>query len=163
MIGDGIIVEGSYTRMTDGGSVSSDIRILDCNISLCRRHGISVVGATGGEIAGNKIHDISGTAPGYGIIMRTELDYIIDNFAIHDNTVYDCAGGAISCNTGSNSEVYSNTCNGNILVVSASNIKIHNNTIQNSFIEVMPTACNITVEDNILDETSSIKIDSNNP
>ncbi len=159
MTGDGIIIEGSYTVMADGGRVSSDVRILDCDISDCRRQGISVVGADNCEIARNKIYDIAGVASEYGIMVMSQLDYTIDKLDIHDNNIYNCAGGAIACNTGNNCEVYSNTCAGNILVVFASNTAIHGNFIEDSFIEVMPGASNITVEDNILDGNSFIKLD----
>ncbi len=163
MTGDGIIIEGSYTRMADGGRVSSDVRILDCDISGCRRQGISVVGADNCEIARNKIYDIGGTAPEYGIMVMSQLDYTIDNVKIYDNNIYDCSGGAISCNTGNSCEVYANTCAGNILVVFASNTSIHGNVIQDSFIEVMSGASNITVEDNILDGNSWVKWDKSQP
>ena len=159
MTGDGVIIEGSYSKLADGGSVSSKIRILDCDISNCRRQGISVVGAIDSEIAQNQIYDIAGTAPGYGIAVKSDLDYIIDNLKIYNNQIYNCEGGAIACNTGKNFEIYSNVCSGNICVVFASNVKIYNNVIKNSFIEVMASASNISVEDNTLDENSWVKYD----
>jgi hypothetical protein len=159
MTGDGVIIEGSYSNLADGGSLSSKIRILDCDISNCRRQGISVVGTIDSEIAQNKIYDIAGTAPGYGIAVKSDLDYIIDNLKIYDNEIYNCEGGAIACNTGKNCEIYSNVCSGNICVVFASNVKIYDNVIINSFIEVMASASNITVENNILDENSWLKYD----
>jgi hypothetical protein len=161
MTGDGIILEGSYSLLADGGGVSSNVRVLGCSISGCRRQGISVVGATGSEIAQNEIYGIAGTAPQYGIMVMSALDYTIDGLAIHDNNIYDCAGGAISCNNGSNIEVYANTCSGNILAVCASGVSIYNNIIQSSYIEVMTDATDVTVEDNILDGDSWIKIDPN--
>ena len=157
MTGDGVIVEGSYFMRENGDNVSSDIRIIGCNISNCRRQGISVVAAKDSEIAHNEIYDIGGTAPQYGIMMMLQLDYVIDNLKIHDNIIYDCAGGAIACNSGTDFEVYSNTLSGNILVVHASDIRIYDNTIQNSYIEVMPGASGITVIDNILEGNSWIK------
>lgn len=158
MTGDGIIVEGSYTKLADGGSVSTKVRILDCDISQCRRQGISVIGMRDSEIAGNRIYDISGAAPEYGIDIESELDYIIDSLKIHDNVIYGCAGGAISCNKGNNYEVYNNICSGNILTVFSSGIKIFGNTIRDSFIEVMRSSSNITVENNILHGNSRVQI-----
>ncbi|NLT98677.1 MAG: right-handed parallel beta-helix repeat-containing protein [Christensenellaceae bacterium] len=157
MTGDGIIIEGSYFMRDNGDNVSRGIRIIGCNISNCRRQGISVVAAKDSEIANNEIYGISGTAPQYGIMMMLQLDYVIDNLKIHDNIIYDCAGGAIACNSGTGCEIYSNTVSGNILVVHASDIKIYDNTIQNSYIEVMPGASGITVTDNILEGNSWIK------
>ncbi len=160
MTGDGIIVEGSYSKLSDGGSVSSRVRILDCKIFSCRRQGISVIGARDSEIARNEIFNIRGTAPEYGIDLESELDYVIDKIKVHSNKIYDCAGGAITCHSGTNFEVYSNLCIGtNILAVFSSHVKIYNNTVQNSFIHVMSGASNITVTDNILDAQSWIRID----
>lgn len=157
MTGDGIIVEGSYTALADGGSVSTKVRLLDNDISNCRRQGISIIGARDSEIAGNRIYNISGTDPQYGIDIEKELDYIVDKLKIHDNVIYNCSGGAISCHSGNDYEVYNNICSGNILAVFSSNIRIFDNTIKDSFINVMEGASNITVENNILEGNSWIK------
>ena len=159
MTGDGIIIEGSYSKLSDGGSVSTGIKILDCNISDCRRQGISVIGANNSEIAGNKIYDINGVDPQYGIDLESELDYTLEKLKIHDNTIYNCSGGAISCNKGNDYDVYNNVCSGNVLAVFSSNIRIYGNTIKDSFIEVMTGASNITVENNILEGNSWVQID----
>ncbi|MFZ5975647.1 MAG: right-handed parallel beta-helix repeat-containing protein [Bacillota bacterium] len=155
MTGDGIILEGSYKSLASGGKICSNIKIFDCDISGCRRQGISVIGATASEIARNRIHGISGTDPQYGIDVETEFDYVVDNLKIHNNTIYGCTGGAINCNKGSNYEVYANTCTGNnIIAVRCSNVKIYGNTIQNSFIRVMTYSSGVTVENNNLDANS---------
>jgi|GEM_PF-1624675 len=159
MTGDGIIVEGSYSYLADGGSVSSRVRLLNNTISSCRRQGISVIGMRDSEIAGNKIYNISGVDPQYGIDIEKELDYIVDKLKIHDNVIYGCSGGAISCHSGTDYEVYNNVCSGNILTVYSSNIKLYGNTIKNSFIEVMRGSSNITVENNIMDGNSWVQID----
>jgi parallel beta-helix repeat protein len=157
--GDGIILEGSYEAIADGGRVCSNIRILNCTISDCRRQGISVIGATDSEISGNRIYDISGTDPQYGIDVEPEFDYIVDNLKIHDNTISGCSGGAICCNKGSNYEVYRNTCIGNnIWATKPSNVRIYQNTIKESFIRVLPDAQNVTVANNTLDSKSWIKV-----
>ncbi|MGI5918778.1 MAG: right-handed parallel beta-helix repeat-containing protein [Christensenellales bacterium] len=157
MTGDGIIVEGSYTALADGGMVSTNVRLLDNDISNCRRQGISIIGARNSEIAGNRIYNISGTNPQYGIDIEKELDYIVDKLKIHDNAIYNCSGGAISCHSGNDYEVYNNICSGNIIAVFSSNIRIYGNTIKDSFINVIEGASNITVENNILEGNSWIK------
>ena len=153
--GDGIILEGSYEPLSSGGKVSSKVKISNCDISNCRRQGISVVGSTDSEIKGNKIYNIRGTDPQYGIDVEPEFDYPVDNLKIHGNTIYGCSGGAITCCKGSNYEVYDNKCtDNNIIAVFSSNVKIYENTIEDTFIRVMPEAKNVTVYDNILEGNS---------
>jgi hypothetical protein len=159
MTGDGIILEGSYSYLSDGGSVSSGVRILDCDISSCRRQGISVVGARDSEIARNKIYDIRGTAPEYGIDVEKELDYVVDKLKIHDNKIYSCAGGAISANNGADYDIYNNDCSGNVIAVFSSFVRIYGNTIRDSWIQVMQSAHDITVEGNNLVGNSWVQID----
>lgn len=155
--GDGIILEGSYESLSNGGSISSEIKIMNCNISNSRRQGISVIGAVNSEISGNTIYNIAGTDPQFGIDVETEFDYPVDNLKIHDNTIYGCSAGAINCNKGSNYEVYANKCIGNnIYVAKASYVRIYGNTIENSSITVSPYASYITVENNILNSGSWI-------
>lgn len=148
--GDGIILEGSYESLANGGQICSNVKILNCDISNCRRQGISVIGASGSEIAKNKIYNIKGTDPQYGIDVEPEFDYVVTGLKIHDNTIYGCSGGAITCNKGSNYEVYNNIVSGNILAVHSSSVKIYQNTIKNDFIRVMKFATNVTVYDNKL-------------
>ena len=151
MTGDGIILEGSYDYIANGGKVSSNVKVLNCNISNCRRQGISVVGSNNTEIAGNEIYNISGTDPQYGIDVEPELDYTVTNSIIHDNTIYGCSGGAIDACKGSDYEIYNNTCTGNIiLAVFSSNVKIYENTIIDTFIRVMDGTTNVIMTDNIL-------------
>jgi hypothetical protein len=151
MTGDGIILEGSYDSKANGGRESSAVKILNCNISNCRRQGVSVIGAPDSEIAGNKIYNISGTDPQYGIDVEPEFDYSVKNLKIHDNTIYGCTGGAITCCKGSGYEVYNNTCIKNhIIAAMSSNVKIYNNTIEDTFIRVMKGTSNVTAENNIL-------------
>ncbi len=157
--GDGIIVEGSYSTLADGGSVSTKVRLLDNEIFNCRRQGISVIGMRDSEIAGNEIYGIKGADPQYGIDIEKELDYIVDKLKIHDNVIYDCSGGAISCHSGTDYEVYNNVCSGNVLTVYSTNIKLYSNTIKNSFIQVMRGSSNITVENNIMEGNSWVQID----
>jgi|GEM_PF-4532759 len=155
--GDGIILEGSYDYIRNGGRESSNVRITGCDISDCRRQGISVVGAVNSEIDNNKIYNISGTDPQYGIDVEPELDYSVTGLKIHSNTIYGCSGGAISCCKGAGYEAYSNVCTGNnMLAVFCSDVKIYKNTINDSFIRIYPSATNVTVAENILDDKSWI-------
>lgn len=155
--GDGIILEGSYDSLANGGHICSNVLIQNCDISNCRRQGISVIGATSSEITGNKIYNISGTDPQYGIDVEPEFDYVVDGLKIDKNKISGCSAGAISCNSGANYEVFANTCIGNnIIAVKSVNVKIYGNTIQNSFIRVMPYCTNVTVTDNTLDNKSLV-------
>lgn len=150
MTGDGIILEGSYMPVAEGGRVSSQVRILGCNISGCRRQGISVIGAADSEIAYNSISFIKGTNPQFGIDVEPDLDYIVDNLEIHHNVIAGCAGGAISCHSGSNYQVYDNACHGSLLAVKSSNVKIHGNLIEKGPLAVYPEASSIELYDNSL-------------
>ncbi len=150
MTGDGIILEGSYAPMSEGGRVSSRVRILGCNISDCRRQGISVIGAVDSEIAYNRISFIEGTNPQFGIDIEIELDYLSDNLEIHHNVIAGCAGGAISAHSGSNYQVYANACHGSLLAVKSRNVKIHSNLIENGLLAVYPEAQGIELYDNTL-------------
>ena len=160
MTGDGIILEGSYAALADGGMLSSEVRILGCDISNCRRQGISVIGAENSEIAYNRIYDIKGTAPQFGIDVEPELDYIVDNLKVHHNVIAGCAGGAISCHSGSNYQVYANACLGHIIAVHSSDVSIHGNTVNSGMIHVYTGADNIEVYDNLLDWRSKLKFDN---
>lgn len=157
--GDGIILEGSYAALKNNGKLSSNVKIFDCTISDCRRQGISVVGAIDSEIAGNKIFDIQGTAPEYGIDVEPGLDFIVENLKIHDNLIFGCAAGAISCHSGSGYEVFSNRCiDNNIIAVQSSDVSIYKNIIESSMIRVFENASNIRLYENNLDEKSRLLI-----
>ena len=161
MTGDGIIIEGSYDYLSNGGSMSDGVKIYDCEISHCRRQGISVVGAINSEIAGNTIYDIKGTDPQYGIDIESELDYTTKNIMVHHNLIYGCARGAISCNNGSDYSVYANVCKGNdIIAVKCSQVNIYHNTIQSSMIHVYSQATNVDTYDNQLDFFSRLLIEN---
>ena len=150
MTGDGIILEGSYTPMSEGGAVSTGIRILGCDISNCRRQGISVVGASHSEIAHNRIRDIGGTSPQFGIDVEPEMDYIISDLNIHHNVIAGCRGGAISCHSGSDYQVYANACRGGVIAVRSSHVKIYDNLIEHGRLQVYTAAANIELSGNRL-------------
>ncbi|MFZ5975653.1 MAG: right-handed parallel beta-helix repeat-containing protein [Bacillota bacterium] len=159
--GDGIILEGSYKPLKENGKLSANVRIYHCDISNCRRQGVSVVGATDSIVAGNEIYGINGTPPEYGIDVEPGLDYRADNVKIYDNLIYGCRAGAVSCHSGSNYEVYANRCKSNsIIAVECSNVKIYNNSIESSLIRVYRNASNVQVYDNRLDLLSRLIIEN---
>jgi len=150
MTGDGIILEGSYAPMSEGGAISTNIRILGCDISNCRRQGISVVGASHSEIAHNRIRDIGGTSPQFGIDVESEMDYIVSDLYIHHNVIAGCRGGAISCHSGSEYQVYANACRGGVIAVRSSHVKIYDNLIEHGRLQVYTAAENIELDGNRL-------------
>ncbi len=155
--GDGIILEGSYVPLAENGRQSTNVRVYGCRIGGCRRQGVSVVGATDSVIAGNEIFGIGGTDPQYGIDVEPGLDYGAHGVKIHDNLIYGCAAGAISCHGGSGYEVYRNRCIGNnIIAVSCSDVSIYGNMIASSKVRVHDTTADVRVYDNVLDLTSRL-------
>ena len=157
--GDGIIVGGSYRPLSAGGKMGLDIRIINCEISNCRRLGISVVAGSDITIAGNEISYISGTVPQYGIDIEPAADYIVNDLYIYNNVIHDCKSGAICCHGGKDYQVFSNTCIGNnILAVACSNVDIHNNNIETSEIKVFYGCTDVQVYNNNLDAESWIYI-----
>jgi hypothetical protein len=150
MTGDGIILEGSYTPMSEGGAISTDIRVLGCDISNCRRQGISVVGASHSEIAHNRIRDISGTDPQFAIDVEPEMDYIVNDLLIHHNVIAGCRGGAISCHSGSDYQVYANACRGSVIAVRSSHVNIYDNLIEYGRLQIYTGAADIGLSGNRL-------------
>jgi hypothetical protein len=150
MTGDGVIIEGSYIAMAEGGMVSSGIKVLGCSISNCRRQGVSVIGAVDSEIAHNRIWDISGTNPQFAIDVEPEMDYIVNNLIIHHNVVAGCTGGAISCHSGSHYQVFDNACRGDVLAVFSDNVRIYDNLIEAGQLYIYEGASDIELFDNEL-------------
>jgi hypothetical protein len=150
MTGDGIILGGSFTSLADGGMLSSQVRVLSCDISNCRRQGISVIGTVDSEVAHNRIYDISGTNPQFGIDVEPAMDQIVNNLSVHHNVIAGCAGGAISCHSGSYYQVYANACQGSVLAVFSDRVNIFGNTVEDGLLHVYPGATNITLYDNTL-------------
>jgi len=152
MTGDGIIVEGSYKAVLDGGTVSSGVSIYGCDISNCRRQGISVVGAVNGEIAQNTIHGINGTEPQSGIDLEPEFDHPVSGFKIYQNLIYGCAGGSIICHGGSDYSVFANKCHGgSISAVMCSGVEIYDNIIESGFIRIYRQAADTRAYNNQFD------------
>ena len=150
MTGDGIIMDGSYIPLADGGMISSGVRILGCDISNCRRQGVSVIGAVDSEIAFNRIYNINGTNPQFAIDVEPEMDYIVNNLIIHNNVIAGCTGGAISCHSGSQYQVYSNACQGSLLAVFSDNVNIYDNLVEKGQLHIYPGATDINLYDNQL-------------
>jgi hypothetical protein len=160
--GDGIILRGNGKSLSQGMIASSSVNVSYCDISNCRRNGISVVNAIDCVLSNNVIHDINGTAPQYGIDVEIEQDCSADNLQIFENTIYGCVTGAICANNGSNYDIYSNTCIGNnILAVKSSDVSITGNTMQgNTCIRVYTYATNVTVKDNVLAKDCWVCLDA---
>lgn len=155
--GDGIIIQGSYIAISDGGLNSSGVRVYSCDISGCRRQGISVVGAQNSEIAQNTIYNISGTAPEYGIDVEPEFDHPVSGLKVYLNNIYGCAGGSISCHNGSGYFVFANTCRqGNISAVKCSKVEIYDNLIYSGLIRIYLQAADTHVYNNQYDVFSRL-------
>lgn len=73
--------------------LNKDIKIIECDMSDCWMQGISIIHASGVEIAENKIYNIGGVEPGCGIDIEPEADWTgshpwkswVENVSIHDN------------------------------------------------------------------------------
>ncbi|NOV00209.1 right-handed parallel beta-helix repeat-containing protein [Paenibacillus planticolens] len=75
--------------------VSRNITIRNSELAFNRRQGISIFGVDGIEISNNKIHDIKGTAPGFGIDSEAEGFFPNNNLNIMNNHFYNNRGGDI--------------------------------------------------------------------
>lgn len=62
-IGDGIVLQSEFTSSEDYICSSNNIEIYNCEVSYCRRNGISNIGCDDLTIAYCYVHDISGTSP----------------------------------------------------------------------------------------------------
>lgn len=80
--------------------LNKNIKILNCDISESWMQGISIVHAADVEIAENKIYDIGGVEPGFGIDIEPEADWTgshpwkswVENVNIHHNEFKDIIG-----------------------------------------------------------------------
>ena len=80
--------------------LNKNIKILNCEISDSWMQGISVVHASDMEIAYNKIYNIGGIEPGFGIDIEPEADWTgshpwkswVENVNIHHNEFKDIIG-----------------------------------------------------------------------
>lgn len=77
--------------------LNKNIRILDCDISDSWMQGISIIHASGVEIANNRIYNIGGVEPGCGIDIEPEADWTgsrpwkswVEHVNIHHNRFKD--------------------------------------------------------------------------
>lgn len=80
--------------------LNKHIKILECDMSDCWMQGISIIHASGVEIANNKIYGIGGVEPGFGIDIEPEADWTgshpwkswVENVNIHHNEFKDIIG-----------------------------------------------------------------------
>ena len=99
--GDGIIV-GDYIN----GRLSQNVKILNCNISDCRRQGISIVCGENIEVEQNEIHDINGTEPQAGIDIEPYPNLQkVNNVRITENILYNFASGRAIAFLGDSQEI----------------------------------------------------------
>ena len=61
--GDGIVLQAEFTSSEDYICSSNHIEINNCEVSYCRRNGISNIGCDDLTVTGCYVHDISGTSP----------------------------------------------------------------------------------------------------
>jgi Nitrous oxidase accessory protein len=130
MTGDGVIIT-RYGHVTGNSHFCKNIQITECEISDCRRQGISVVDADGVELSRNNIYNIYGTDPQFGIDIEPEVNYgcIARQIKIHHNTIRDCVGG-ISFHGGTDMEAYENTITGLCLIaVYSQRVRIYKNKV----------------------------------
>lgn len=131
MTGDAVILISEGGKPSNEQNANYNVTVTGCELFDCRRQGISVVNAVGVEIANNKIYNIHGTAPQFGIDVEPEVDYgcVAKNIRIHHNTISDCVGG-ISFHGGTDMEAYENTLDGICLIaVYAQRVRITKNTV----------------------------------
>lgn len=84
--GDGIYISGESEHVT----------IHKCNISKCRRQGISITSAKNVDISDCAITGIGGTAPGCGIDVEPNKYKVVSNIKISNSFITNCQGG-FSC------------------------------------------------------------------
>ena len=88
--GDGIMI----SDYTVNGETCENVEILNCNISDCRRQGISVTCGNNIFIYTNEIHNINGTEPQAGIDVEPYANLQeIRNVNIIENVFYDFGSG----------------------------------------------------------------------
>ena len=80
--------------------LNNNIQILECDMSACWMQGISIIHASGVEIAHNKIYHIGGVEPGFGIDIEPETGWNdnppwkswVENVNINHNEFKDIIG-----------------------------------------------------------------------
>ncbi|WP_309121650.1 S-layer homology domain-containing protein [Paenibacillus sp.] len=75
--------------------VARNVTIQNSEIAFNRRQGISVTGGDNVVIHNNRLHDIGGTAPGYGIDSEGMGFFPISNLTITNNRLYNNRGDIV--------------------------------------------------------------------
>ncbi|UKS29322.1 right-handed parallel beta-helix repeat-containing protein [Paenibacillus sp. HWE-109] len=96
--------------------VSRNVTIKNSESAFNRRQGISLVGVDGIEITNNKIHDIQGTAPQYGIDSEAGGFFPNKNITINNNHFHNNKGGDIVFADGDTATISNNLFESNINV-----------------------------------------------
>ncbi|KRE97082.1 hypothetical protein ASG89_29945 [Paenibacillus sp. Soil766] len=94
--------------------VSRNIIIKNSESAFNRRQGISIVGVDGIEISNSKFHDISGTAPQYGIDAEAQGFFPNNNLIIKNNHFYNNTGGDIVFADGNTASITDNLFESNL-------------------------------------------------
>ena len=84
--GDGIAIHGVELKK---GTHSENVSIKKCEISNCRRQGISVINVKNCNILDNVIHDINGTNPECGIDIEPNSNGLVTNINVHRNEIFN--------------------------------------------------------------------------
>ncbi|WP_261302573.1 right-handed parallel beta-helix repeat-containing protein [Paenibacillus andongensis] len=114
--------------------VSRNVTIKNSELAFNRRQGISLVGVDGIEISNNKIHDIKGTAPQYGIDSEAGGFFPNNNLTIINNHFYNNKGGDIVFADGDTASISNNLFEsekGVYIYKAFPNTVIKNNTFNN--------------------------------
>ncbi len=106
--GDGVLILGVKANGTTAEKATTNVTIRNNEIFHNRRQGVSIVGGHNIVIEKNKIHDIGGTSPEFGIDIegagRSDKDVWIYQNDFHDN-----AGGDFVTSSGRNVWLEENT------------------------------------------------------
>ena len=110
--GDGIYISTGDNQFTEC------LKIEGCNISNCRRQGISIISGKKIEIMDCEIYNINGTNPQSGICVECnnpDTEYT-DELTIHDNIIYNSSNNlGIHIYRGlKNGKIYNNVVHGNV-------------------------------------------------
>lgn len=114
--------------------VSRNITIKNSESAFNRRQGISLIGVDGVTISNNKIHDINGTAPQYGIDSEAAGFYPNNNLDINNNHFYNNKGGDIVFADGDTASISHNlfeSVKGVYIYSAFPNTTLTNNTFNN--------------------------------
>lgn len=136
MSGDAVIIN-SY--LPNNVNTNDNVKITHCELSDCRRQGISLIAGNNSELCYNHIYNImNGTPPMCGIDIEVEVKYgCVGNYTqIHHNLIEDVLGGSIVCHTGDYIDVYENTVYQWITTINSKHVKIFQNTLYNSRIKI---------------------------